>query len=267
MRRRGVAITVAVVLAIFGTVGVLAYVNHANARALAGQRAVTVLIAKQLIPVGTSAGNAKQNGLLGTETLPAKSVPADAITSVTPDISGLVTNADLQPGQLLLRPMLVTSAQASTGFSIPSGKIAISLLFCLPEAVAGNVRPGSEVAVFNTYVSGGGSGGGGMSASTSCSGPHQAAAGVSVKTKLILPKVTVLAVGTASANTQQGGSQSGSTSSSSSSQGTELLTVAVSQSDAERLIELSQDGLPYLALVNSSSSLGLTATGAGGLGG
>src|SRR5579859_5541265 len=108
MKRRGLAIALAVLLAILGTVGVLVYVNHANARALAGQKAVTVLVAKALIPSGTSAGDAKTQGLLTTETLPTSSVPADALTAVTPGISGLVTDSALQPGQLLLRPMLVT---------------------------------------------------------------------------------------------------------------------------------------------------------------
>ena len=260
MKRRGLTIVLAVVLAILGTAGVLAYVGHANARALAGQKAVTVLMARQLIPAGTSAGDAQDQGLLSTEKLPAASVPADALTVITPGISALVTDSDVQPGQLLLRPMLVTSAQVTNGFAIPSGMIAVSVLFCVPEAVAGNIRPGAQVAVFNTFVSGNSS----MSAATACTGPHQWMNGDTVNTKLVLPRVTVLAVGQASASGQSG-SQSGGTastgSSSSGSQNSELITVAVSQNDAARLIQLTQDGLPYLALVNASSSLGVRTTG------
>ena len=89
--------------------------------------------------------------------------------------------------------------------------------------------------------------------------------GVTVTTKLILPEVTVLSVGQASANVQ-GSSQSGATassgSSSSSSQSSELVTVAVSQHDAARLIQLTEDGLPYLALVSANSGLSATTTGA-----
>lgn len=261
MRRRGLAITLAVLLAILGTAGVLAYVNHANARALAGQKAVTVLIAKQLIPAGTAAGDAQDNGLLGTERLPAASVPANAVTAVNPDIRSLVTDSDLQPGQLLLRPMLVASTQATGGIAIPSGKIAVAILFCLPEAVAGNVRPGSEIAVFDTVVTvnPGTTTSQPMSAQTACSGPHQSVPGVTVSTRLVLPKVTVLTVGPA-ASGGQGGSQPGSASTG-GSQGTELVTVAVSQRDAARLIELTQNGLPYLALVNASSDLSISTTG------
>lgn len=273
MKRRGLTIALAVLLAILGTAGVLVYVNHANARALAGQRAVTVLIAKSLIPSGTSAGDAQDQGLLGTEKLPAASVPTDALTAVTPDISSLVTDANVQPGQLLLRPMLVTSAQVTTGFAIPSGMVAVAIQFCVPEAVAGNVLPGSLVAVFATTIksnssssNSSNSSNSSLSAQAACSGPHQFTTGFTATTKLVLPKVKVLAVGPASANGQGNSQSSGSGSSGSGSSGSAstsaLITVAVSQQDAARLIQLTEDGLPYLALLNGNSALTGTTTGA-----
>src|SRR5215472_13568718 len=212
MKRRGLTIALAVLLAILGTAGVLAYVSHANARALAGQKAVTVLIAKSLIPSGTSAANAQQQGLLGTETLPATSVPANALTSITPDISSLVTDSNVQPGQLLLRPLLVAPAQVTSGLAIPNGMVAVAVLFCVPEAVAGNVHPGSQVAVFDTVVTGNSN----MNTQSACAGPHQWVSGDTATTKLVLPKVAVLSVGQASAN-GQAGSQSGGVFSSGSS--------------------------------------------------
>jgi pilus assembly protein CpaB len=238
MKRRALTIALAVLLAVLGTGGVLAYVSGANARALAGQQAVTVLIARQTIAAGTSAADAQAQGLLSTERLPSASVPADALTAITPDISGLVTDADVQPGQLLLRPMLVTSVQKSSGLTIPPGMLAVALQFCVPEAVAGNLQPGSQVAVFATTVSGNSS----LSAGAACSGPHTLS-GQDVSTRLVLPKVTVLAVGQGTA------SQGGSTSTSTTSSNVGLITVAVSQADASQLIQLSENGLPYLALL------------------
>jgi len=261
MKRRGLTIALAVLLAVLGTTGVLVYVKHANTRALAGQRAVTVLVAKNTIPSGTSAGDAQDQGLLTTETLPAASVPADALSAVSPDISALVTDSELQPGQLLLRPMLVTAAQVTNGLAIPSGMVAVSILFCVPEAVAGNIHPGSQVAVFDTVITGQSN----VNAQAACSGPHQWISGDTANTKLILAKVTVLEVGLASANSQ-GSAQSGSSafgngSSNSNSQNSELVTVAVNQHDAERVIQLTEDGLPYLALVDANSGLSATTTG------
>jgi pilus assembly protein CpaB len=242
MKRRALTIALAVLLAVLGTGGVLAYVNHANARALAGQHAVTVLIARQVIPAGTAAADARDRGLLRTERLPSASVPADALAAITPDIGALVTDADVQPGQLLLRPMLVTSVQNANGLAVPRGMFAVAIAFCVPEAVAGYVHPGSQVAVFETTAGGSAS----ITGQAACSGSHTFSGSQHVSTRLVLPKVTVLAVG------QSTNGQSGSTSSSSGGQNSSLITVAVSQAEASQLIEISANGLPYLALPASS---------------
>jgi pilus assembly protein CpaB len=236
--KRALTIGLAVLLAILGTTGVLVYVNHANARALAGQQAVSVLVAKSLIPAGMTAADAQDQGLLTLERLPASSVPAGTLASVTPDVSGLVTDANLEPGQLLLRPMLVTAAQSANGLAVPPGMFAVSIQFCVPEAVAGNIHPGSEVAVFYTTVPSGST----QSGQAACSGAHTLATSQTTTTRLLLPKATVLSVGQA----VQGSNASAPT-------GTPtLITLALSQSDAERLIATSVNGLPYLALLASS---------------
>lgn len=237
MKRRGLTIVLAVLLAILGTTGVLVYVNHANARALQGQRAVNVLVAKSLIPSGTSAANAQAQGLLSIERLPASSVPADALASVTADISGLVTDADVQPGQLLVRPMLVSAAQATNGLAVPQGMLAVSIQFCLPEAVAGYIHPGSRVAVFDT------TGSASMNAQPGCNGQHAYQSGNTVQTKLMLSKVTVLAVGQASV------SQSGTNT---QTPAPTLITLAVDTHDAAELILMSEHDMPYLALMANS---------------
>ena len=261
MKRRTLTVMLAVLLAVLGTGAVLLYVHQANTRALAGQRAVTALVAQGLVPAGTTASAAVHEGLLASQTLPAGSVPADAVHFISPAMSSLVVSADVQPGQLLLRPMLVTAAQVTNGLAIPSGMVAVSILFCVPEAVAGNIHPGSQVAVFDTVITGQSN----VNAQAACSGPHQWISGDTANTKLILAKVTVLEVGLASANSQ-GSAQSGSSafgngSSNSNSQNSELVTVAVNQHDAERVIQLTEDGLPYLALVDANSGLSATTTG------
>jgi pilus assembly protein CpaB len=240
MKRRALTIALAVLLAVLGTGGVLAYVSKANARALAGQQAVTVLIARQVIPAGTSAAAAQAQGLLGTERLPSASVPADALTAITPAVSALVADADVQPGQLLLRPMLVTSVESTSGLAIPHGMFAVAIQFCIPEAVAGDLHPGSQVAVFQTTAVGTGS----ITGQAACSGSHAFSGSQNFRTSLVLPKVTVLAVGQGTG--ALGGSSSGS------GQNAGLITVAATQAEASQLIQLSENGLPYLALLADS---------------
>jgi len=248
MKRRLLIIVLALALAAVGTAGVLAYVKRANARALAGMRAVSVLVAQKSIPSGTTAEAALRDGSLASQDFPASSVPAGALGSIPPDLSALVFGADLQPGQLLLRPMLVTEAHTTSGLAIPAGMMAVTVNFCLPEVVAGAVQPGSLVAVFDTISSSGG-----LTATAGCAGQHAQASGL-VRTRLVLNRVLVLSVGAAA------GGQAGSTStttlgggSSSSGQGGTMVTLAVTQAGAERLIQLTERGLPYLALLTPTS--------------
>jgi pilus assembly protein CpaB len=251
----------AVLLAVLGTGAVLVYVHQANTRALAGQRAVTALVAQGLVPAGTTASAAVHEGLLASQTLPAGSVPADAVHFISPAMSSLVVSADVQPGQLLLRPMLVTAVQTTGALSIPAGMLAVSIRVCLPAAVAGYVHLGSQVAVFDTYVLHGT-----LSDSAGCQGQHAQQA-QNARTRMVLPKAQVLSVGSAAANAQQaataatnahsgvfsGGNTSNSNIANSGQEVPVLVTLAVTQANAERLILLSQTGLPYLALLTNSS--------------
>jgi pilus assembly protein CpaB len=251
LKRRLVIIVLALILAAVGAGGVLAYAKGANARALAGLKAVSVLVAQKPIPSGTAAGSALRGGLLASQTLPASSVPADALSAITADMSSLVLSADLAPGQLLLRPMLVTAAQTTSGLAIPPGMMALTLSFCLPEVVAGSVVAGSQVAVFDTV---GFSSGGTITAGPGCTGAHTQISGT-VKTRVVLTRVLVLSVGTAPAGVTSASAAStlsGSGSSSSGQAGT-LVTLAVTQAQAEQLIQMTETGMPYLALLTTNS--------------
>ncbi len=254
MKRRVLTVLLAVLLAVIGTGAVLAYVRQADARAVAGQRAVRVLVAQQQIPAGTAAGAALRDGMLTSEVLPASSVPADAVGTVTPDLAGLVSSTGIASGQVLLRPMLVPATQVTGTLALPAGMVAVTISLCIPEAVAGNLHPGSQVAVFATAGTAT-TGGGGLTASAGCSGQHQQQ-GAAAHSHLVLPSVEVLSTGQATPAAPAGSpaastasAQSSSSSSAGSGQGAMLVTLAVSQANAARLIQLTVAGLPYLALV------------------
>jgi pilus assembly protein CpaB len=245
MKRRLLIIVLALALAAVGTSGVLAYVKRADARAIAGMQAVSVLVAQRKIPSGTPAGTALRDGMLASETFPASSVPASALGSIPVVLSPLVLGATLQPGQLLLRPMLVAPAELTSGLAVPPGLLAVTLNFCLPEVVAGAIHAGSQVAVFDTIGTASS-----ISAVPGCAGTHQQASG-RILTRVVLRSVLVLSVGTAPASGQTGTSTTGAVGA--SGQSSTLVTVAVDQAEAERLIQLTETGLPYLALLTTTS--------------
>lgn len=251
MTRRILTIALAIVMAVIGVVVVLLYVKGADQRAIAGQKAVPVLVANQQVPAGTTAGAALNEGLLGVQRLPAQSVPSDAVQSITSSLRGLVFSSDLPSGQLLLRPILVTAVQAATGLPIPAGKVAVTIQMCEPKAVAGYIHAGSQIAIFNTFFKAPAG-----SVSWSCAGTTFTKGATWIHTRLVLNDVQVLAVGAASAASGQAtatGAFSQSNSSASQASGTVMVTVAVNQADAERLIELAESAIPYMAIVTDSS--------------
>jgi len=239
MKRSVLVLGLALLLALVGTTSVFWYVRGADARAMAGKRAVTVLIADQSVPAGTAAGKAVDTGLLRTEQMPADTVPMGVLSEIPADLAQLVAVADIAPGQLVLRSMFDKNRANPSGLAIPDGKIAVTVPLGVPQEVAGYVKAGSDVAVFDTYTERDGQG-------------RPTGDGLPKKrddfqiTRVLLPKVEVLAIGGAPAKDADAGS---------SQQAGVLVTVAVDQHDAGRLILRSETGSLHLALLSDTSEV------------
>ncbi len=257
MKARLLTITLAVVLAMLGVVAVLAYARQANERAVNGLKAQTVLMAAGAIPAGTSLSAAQHENLLSTEKLPDSSLSTPAVRSVTSANERLVVSGPVAKGQVLLQNMLTSAASvtASGNFVIPSGMVAVTVNLCVSEAVAGYVTPGADVAVFDTLTPG--------NVQRTCDAQHLSIPGGQIRssnvatTLLVLRKAEVLAVGQNPSNPGTSGNVAVTTdpdSSSSSQEDEVLVTLAVDQADAERLILTAEVGLPYMALLGPESS-------------
>jgi pilus assembly protein CpaB len=264
LRRRTLTIALAGMLALLGAVAVLAYARQANIRAVAGLKAETVLAATGTIRAGTTLGTAQHEHLLTSEKVPVSSLSTAPVHSVTVANAHLVMSANVATGQVLLQNMLASTASvtAGGGFVIPTGMVAVAVNMCVSEAVADYVTPGSYVAVFDTIVNAQGS-----QVQRTCDTAHAATGAVrntqAVSTLLVLKKAEVLAVGQNSVTPSTSGANSATvttdpSSSSSSSQDQVLVTLAVSQADAERLIVVDEVGLPYMALLGANSNTGFT---------
>jgi pilus assembly protein CpaB len=250
--RRILTIIVAIVLAVIGTTAVLIYVRQADQRALAGQKAVTVLVATQQVPAGTTARSAMTNGWLVGQKYPASSVPSDALSSITPNVAGLVFTSNLAAGQLLTRPILGVAVASSSSLPIPRGMVAVTIQMCVDKAVAGFIQAGSKIAIFNTLNFSGPP----VQANGSCQGINPTDKQKNFHTRLVLNNIQVLAVGNAPPSSGTGATStafSQNTNNSTSGQTTELVTVAVTQADAERVIDLATLYLPYMALLGNAS--------------
>ena len=224
MTRRIVAITVAIALAALGTIGGIYLVVSADSRARGAiNDAVRVAVAKTRIPAGTPMSQAAD--LITFQAYPRTSVPEDYLTTINDDLKDKFITVTVPAGWFVTRGIVGDRNQTNSGIVLPPNKMAVTVQTSVPEQVAGYLRVGSTVSIFLTYRQ----------------VKSNGTAGVE-RTRVLLPKVEVLAIGQPGPNGTVGtkGSQ---------------VTVAVSPNDALRLIEGLNHGSLYLALVDDATQV------------
>jgi pilus assembly protein CpaB len=146
--RRTVGIIAAVVLALLGTLGLVAYVQGAKDRAVAGEKLVKVYVARDHIAAGTPASDVADK--VKTEKVPAKVQATHAVTNLK-DIKGTVATIEVVPGEQLVttrfssNPTLVAASHSSKG--VPVGFFGSTVSLEPEQALGGQVRAGDRVAV------------------------------------------------------------------------------------------------------------------------
>jgi pilus assembly protein CpaB len=228
MDRRKALLVVAAVIAALGTLLVFLYVRGADARADERYSAVQVLRVTKLISPGETVEAAQAAGKIETSSVSSKDLLPDALTGTEP-VAGKVATTAIYPGEQLISSKFGATGTAS-GLTIPKGKIAISVNLTDPARVAGFVNPGDKVAIF---MNGSGSG--------------------ETFSRLLLPNVQVIGAGTttmvATTTTDPTGAQT------TDQLPKTLLTLAVTQSEAERVLFAAGNGELSFGLMNPDSQV------------
>jgi pilus assembly protein CpaB len=235
MDRRKVLLMVAAVIAALGTLLVFLYVRGADTRADTRYSAVQVLRVVKQITAGETVEAAQAAGKIEQGSIAQKDLLPDALTGTEP-IAGKVAVTAIYPGEQLTSAKFGASG-AATGLTIPKGKIAVSINLSDPARVAGFVNPGDKVAIF---MSGSSTAGGGGAAPETF-------------TRLLLPNIQVIGAGTttvvATTTTDPAGAQT------TDALPKTLLTLAVSQSEAERILFAASNGDLAFGLMNADSQI------------
>ena len=236
MQRRLLTLAVSIGLALLGTSLVLAYVVRADARAVSAQEPVAALVAEKDIPAGTALTAAVEQGLLVQRDLPRSAVPIGALEDVAA-AGTRVTASTIYAGETVLPAKLVDPTRTGA-LSIPPGRMAVSVLLSDPGRVAGFVVPGSEVAIFTSDPTTR------ATAKAAVTDVRSNSANVQVEatkdtgaTRMLLPRVTVLAIGPRSATgtaDAAGGDEKREPEAKPVTSA--VLTVAVTQPEAEKLL-------------------------------
>lgn len=229
MTRRLGLLAAALVVALLGTAAVFSYVSKVEADVVAGAEMVDVLVAAERMPAGTSAASATKAELVQVSTMPRKSVPEGALTSLD-QIGAQTLVSDVFAGEVLLKAKFADQTARTGALVIPKDTIAISVELEDPQRVAGFVVPGSEIAIFATI---------------------KKVEGDEDFTSLLLPRVSVIAVGPATLRPADAEEEEGDDAVTKA-----VLTVAVTQPDAERLVHAAQTGALWFGLLSSTSKTG-----------
>ena len=232
MGRRTLLLLAAMVVAALGTTGVFLYVNGINQRAEEDYELVEILVATAPIAAGTTAQAAQDAGAFELRKFLRKSLSGAPALSDISGISAKVAIAPITEGELVLESKFGDSA-VSSALPLPEGKLAVSVEMTDPARVAGFVGPGSQVAVFLTTTDDGGAG---------------------ETTRLLLPKVSVIAAGATTVVAND-------TAVPAEELPPTLLTLALSQREAQKVVYASSHGQMYFALLNDASKVSATDPG------
>ena len=253
MKRTIIAAVVALALALVGVWAVVLYAGTADARALEGQQAVRILVAARTIPAGTTGAEIRDR-YVAEVVMPASSVPEDAMSDIDASLDELVLTSEAQPRQVLLHGAFGPPAAPSGGLEIPDGKIAVTVEMTAPARVAGFVRTGSKIAIFDTFTMADPD-----SRDREPSGflEPESKHPLNHATRLLLSDIEVLALGSHRAADQAGTEDDAAADASApvDESASVLVTVAVTQEQAEKLVHGVQTGTLYLALLDDSSQV------------
>jgi pilus assembly protein CpaB len=234
MGRRTVLLLVAALIAAIGTSLVFLYVRGADNRAVAAQAPVQVLKAVGQINPGETLAQAQSEGKIQLGTVPRDQVLPGAVNS-TAGMENEVALSTIFPKEQIITGKFGAAGDQDV-LTIPDGDIAISVNLSDTGRVAGFVSPGANVAIFVNGSNGGSSGTAGQDS-----------------TRLLLPKVQVIAVGATTVISK-------TTTDAAGAQTTEqlpktLFTLAVNQAEAEKIMYASTHGELSFGLLNEKSKV------------
>ncbi len=192
------------------------------------EKMVKVVAAKRKIPSRTRLEPNIINDMIELKDIVASTAPPEFFTETTPLINKY-TNLTLLPGTTITSECLLDKdAVPNLSFAIPPGRRAFTIQVTTVMGVAGFVQQGDCVDVIATF---------------------KAQGGGEATTKIILQDIQVLAVGKTYFQELDAGTASPT--STIMSQFAELITLAVTPEELERLVYIDSSGVQYRLVLKS----------------
>lgn len=223
MKSRFLPLAIAFALAVVAAISVFLYVGSTENRVLAQQATSQVYVTAAQVPTGQTLQGALDTGLLRLTDVPADRAPVGAVTVIDASNASQMAVADIPPGQVVFAQAFSTDQPDTSPLSVPAGKAAVTVELADPARVGSFLRPGSQIAVFVTV---------------------EDKQTKEQSTRLVLDRVQVLAVGPTTTPQETDADP----------QSSALITLAVDQLQAEKVIHGSATGSLYMALLDQSTN-------------
>jgi pilus assembly protein CpaB len=146
-RTRGGAVVIGAIAAVLAAILLVAYLKSYRSSVKSGTRPMTVLVAKSLIPRGTSGTLIAQQHLYQVTSVPQSQLKALAIADPAA-LSGSVTAADVFPGQQLTAGDFTASPVNSIPTQITGARRAIAISVDATHGVGGQVQAGDHIDIY-----------------------------------------------------------------------------------------------------------------------
>lgn len=231
MDRRRILLVVAVIVALLGTALVFLYVRSADQRAEARFDTVEVLRATQPIEPGESIDSAAAAGKVALQPVVRDYLLPGAQTSLE-GLTGQFASVRIFPGEQIIDDKFSETVEATSALPIPDGQVAVSINLTDTARVAGFVNPGSEVAIYLNGVN------------PASSQPF---------TRLLLERVTVIGVGSTTPTETTTTTAEGAATTEALPR--TLMTLALDQADAEKVLFSQGNGELAFALLTDNSRI------------
>jgi Flp pilus assembly protein CpaB len=237
MRSRGMVITVAALLAILATAAVFMYVRGVENENGAGSSTVSVIVAKEDIPVGGNLDQIVQSGGVTSRNFPKNSVVRGAVVEVG-QLRGRTTNAPILAGEQISTARLEGSTTQPQGgaLGIPEGQQAVTFSFETPAAGGGVVQRGDHITIYASFQDVSVLRGSPLESFLGGSAPDNSQQKLGDFVVTVVPDVQVLKVvqGAVTAT---------------SNETRVLMTMALKPEDATKVIYAQQNGVVWLAVL------------------
>ena len=237
MARRSVLLLVAALIALAGTAMIVLYVQGIDARATKDQELVEVLVATETIDIGESVAEAQDAGKIDKAEVRRVDLVDGSLSSTT-SIADDVAVGTIYPGEQLIAKKFGTLGDTQS-LVIPEDMMAVSIELTDFERVAGFLNPGNEVAVFATTLN---------AVQIQPDGKEKK---LGTYTRIVLTRNLVLGVGTTSVTSRTTQDEEGATATEEVAK--TILTIAVTQEEAERLVQADRTGELNFALLTDDT--------------